>query len=358
MTTIMVLVVLWKMGFIFISASPIEKGKEILNVDVLSQLLKQEYPRIGEDINSAYRLFENVRFESEDQIDFKLLNNTKFIYVNFRPETNEIESMELHSLRGDTEKILSLGELMLPDDFLFMSENNESIEKRNEIFRYTKTEYTDTYYYELQDSGRFAFIQINHDISDLVEEKSDPRYSLVVSFVDEELQNKLTSEKNKQVQMVTQPVESNDAETRNLERILSDNFLDYVAKGKVPDVKFGLGTKIQTIMNQWGEPDSTIETEGGYYLMYDKCGCGFGTGYDYESYPDEVYSVYLPIYEHEGVIFNHFGLPIESFYSESESQMHSPYTVTYDVKGYIAKFERDFNNEDYIMSLKIYHPTY
>lgn len=193
LTTIIVVAVLWNMGFLSPSPSitpQLEKGKEVLNIDPLSQLLKLDYPQIGDDIERAYTMFEDIRFESENQSDFYILDKSQAIYIKYNNGTNMINALTIHGLKGDTEKIRSLGELMLPDDFIHLTENYNSIEDRNEIFRYTKTEHVYEYYYESPISNQYALIQIDYDISDILgepteQDTSNPRYSLEVSLMND-----------------------------------------------------------------------------------------------------------------------------------------------------------------------------
>lgn len=143
-----------------------------------------------------------------------------------------------------------------------------------------------------------------------------------------------------------------DLETINLDRILSENFFNDAARGKLSGIEFGIGTPTQTIIDLWGPPDSRYEAEGGYILNYDECGCGFGVGYDYETYPTEVNSIDLPLYEYKTIIINQLGLPTEEYISE----MDSTYKVTYDVNGYLLVFSSNTQDMEIIGNLHFYHP--
>ena len=75
----------------------------------------------------------------------------------------------------------------LPDDFVYLTENYRVKERKNETFRYTRTELTQQYYYESPIYNQYALIEIEYDTSDIIpdEEKPEtkPLYSLKVSFM-------------------------------------------------------------------------------------------------------------------------------------------------------------------------------
>jgi len=191
-STIVVLFILGKMGIAYfnmpILEKGFEKGKAVLKIDAISKLLKLEYPSIGDTTDLAYAFFQDIAFESEDQIDFYILDNRQKIYVNYNPDTNLIDSMKLY-LEGDISKILVLGEKMLPYRYSYIDEESFTTEKLNEIGRYTKTEYIHEYYYELPETNQYGLISISRSTNDLFGKKdsdSTDDYKLEISFVSRE----------------------------------------------------------------------------------------------------------------------------------------------------------------------------
>lgn len=78
-------------------------------------------------------MFGDPHFESKDQSDFYILDKRQKIYVKYDYDTEVIEKITIHSLDGDMEKIRSLGELMLPDDFVYLTENYRVKERKMKL---------------------------------------------------------------------------------------------------------------------------------------------------------------------------------------------------------------------------------
>lgn len=189
LTTILTILVLWKMEVLALDLSKVkDKKEEVLQEDELSLLIMQKYPKIGDHVEQAHELFDDAIFESESQIDFDFLNHKETIYVHFNPDTSVIHELEMYSLRGEINKIRLLGEKMLPKGFSFEREDKSTEERENKTFRYTETNYFNDYYYKLS-SGEYALIQISNHTSDLVRdpdvEPPEITYTLTVSFVND-----------------------------------------------------------------------------------------------------------------------------------------------------------------------------
>jgi hypothetical protein len=187
-TTVVTIFVLSRMGIIFVNTPEFEKGKELLKVDNLSQLLELDYPKIGEDIQEAYNLFGEVDFETDNEIDFNILDGRKTVFIEYKNETNTIEQMEIFSVNGELEEVRVLGEKMLPDGYELISEDHFTKEDKNEIGRYNITEFFNDYFYEIKDTGNVVRIRLHQRVTDLIEEP-DPNepieFDVVVSYSSE-----------------------------------------------------------------------------------------------------------------------------------------------------------------------------
>lgn len=118
----------------------------------------------------------------------------------------------------------------------------------------------------------------------------------------------------------------------NNEKIKDPEFLSLASKGQIKGINVPLHVPIgPAIENQIGNPDSVVETEGGYYLMYNECHCGFGVGDGYKEYPEiPISSYYLPINLSREDIIHYLGEPNEEGYSEVDSG----YYLYYDLGEY------------------------
>ncbi len=230
-TVLVTLVVLWKLDVIILNAEPVvsEKVKKVARVDELSKLLDLEYPRLGGPMEQAHELLGEVAFESEDQIDFYILEQQETLYVEFQNDefSNEsfITSMHLYT-EGEIEDILKLGEKMLPEGYSFVEQDYSELEDRNETFRYTKTNFENTFVYELPELDSYAAVQISHSTNDLVPEKvkeempEQPiRYSLEVFLIEdlEEFELELGTEENLVIESSEEVVVEEQDSTENYE---------------------------------------------------------------------------------------------------------------------------------------------
>lgn len=186
-STIIVLIILSKMGIVYMNLSFIEKGKELLKIDETSQLLKLEYPKVGEDMYVAFSLYEDIAFESDDQVDFYILERSEKIFVEY--ENNTIQSMWM-ILDGDIDQLRTLGEKMLPNGSSYIAEDYFTKEEKNEFGRYTKKKQFNDYYYELPEEGKFAIISVIQNTNDLLGANTDSAsrvtYTLEISLASEE----------------------------------------------------------------------------------------------------------------------------------------------------------------------------
>lgn len=187
-TTVVTIFVLSRLGIIFVNTPEFEKGKELLKVDDLSQLLELDYPKIGEDIQEAYNLFGEVDFETDNEIDFHILDGRKTIFIEYKNETNTIDQMEIFSVNGDLEEVRVLGEKMLPEGYELISEDHFTEEDKNEIGRYNITEFFNDYFYKVKDTGDMVRIRLYQRVTDLIEEPdlNEPiEFDVVVSYSSE-----------------------------------------------------------------------------------------------------------------------------------------------------------------------------
>lgn len=175
-TVLLTLVVLWKLDVIILNAEPVvsEKVKKVAGVNELSKLLDLEYSRLGDPVEQAHDLLGEIAFESEGQIDFYILEQEEKLYVEYQKDQYSSEdiitSMHLYT-EGEIKDIKKLGEKMLPEGYSFVKSDYSESEDRNESFRYTETNYEDTFIYELPNLNSYAAVQISHSTSDLVPEK-------------------------------------------------------------------------------------------------------------------------------------------------------------------------------------------
>lgn len=370
-TLVITLTVLWKLNIIYLNV-PFEEIKKEVGKDELSQLILLDYPRLGDNLDTAYRLLDEVSFESNEQVDF-YFDDHETLYVGYNTQLTQdgnidiIDSLHLF-VNGyndsDQEKIIKLAEKLLPVENTFIQDNHDVSERRNEIARYTKTEYTDSYYYDLPDMNKYAVVRVSHDmlnISPNPEQNESNRYKVEVNFINEQAlteeleadsdQAKLppsSEQKSREDEQVnsasgsiyedTSAEESRDQETSeqnmeqseephlwdelsvqsNNELIKDPDFLSLASQGQIKGINVSLYTPIgPTIESHMGSPDWRTETEGGYYLMYSTCNCGFGVEYDYEQYTQSpVNSYYLPINLSREDIIQYLGEPSSEAYSD------------------------------------------
>lgn len=362
-TVLLTLVVLWKLDVIILNAEPVvsEKVKKVAGVDELSKLLDLEYPRIGDPVEQAHELLDEVAFESEDQIDFYILEQQETLYVEFQNDefSNEvlITSMHLYT-EGEIEDIRKLGEKMLPEGYSFVKSDYSESEDRNESFRYTETNYEDTFIYELPELDSYAAVQISHSTSDLVPEKvkeempEQPiRYKLEVFLIvdleefelEEGTEEDLGIENSEEVVVEEQDSDENNEQTseqpfnddvvqRNNNIVGEGDFLTLASQGMMKGIDVSVGVPIgPTIENVIGSPEEKWESHGGKLLIYNSSGYGLGVDYEYEAYPESpVYSLYLPIELSYDELIQSLGEPEE----EGQSEVDSSYYLYYQAGDY------------------------
>lgn len=372
MTVLLTLFVLWKLDVIYVNVSaPVEKSKEILGKDELSSLLKLEYPQLGEDIQAAYSLYGEPKFESDGQKDFWLLEEEgKELYISYDTE-ERIESFDLY-VEGDKEEIRSLGERFLPVGSSFIDENHEEEERKNNTFRYTSTVYADSYYYNLPEEQGYATIVISNRESDLFseeEEDDSPSYNLEVSVTTEwddvnewnqgplndssedvqedndayaeessEFMEEEIGVSSNEIDPTTVPEFDPSAILLNNDKVKHADFLPNAIQGIIAGINVSLQAPIGPIIeSQIGQPDWRLESEGGYILMYKDYQAGLGVSYDYEDYPESpINSYYLPIDLTEEEIIQSLGEPTSQEYSE----VGSGYYLYYQFEEYTLFFEK------------------
>ena len=372
MTVLVTLFVLWKLDIIFLNVPALTQSEmKEQHEDKLSNLLGLEYPRIGDDLQIAYNLYPDVAFESRDQIDFQIGEHDT-LYVHFKKEQDRdlIDHLQLYE-SGNLDQIRRLGEKMLPEGSVFISENYTQAEDRNETFRYTKLEHENQYFYEYGEE-QYAVITISYDESDLIPEK-EPIESLTktleVTFLKElpvdsvgdpvefthlqeeeareqvELVNEGSSHEsgfeiaeedfdNMQLEFVGTDEESNELEAGmdglnqgsfslvsiqvNNERLKDPEFLSYAAQGEIKGIDVPLGAANGPYRESViGQPDWVSGAEGGFTLMYESYHAGFGIGYDYQEFPEMPFvAIYLPIELSYDEMIRYLGKPREDGISE------------------------------------------
>ncbi len=357
-TVLVTLVVLWKLDVIILNAEPVvsEKVKKVARVDELSKLLDLEYPRLGDPLEQAHELLGEVAFESEDQIDFYILEQQETLYVEFKNDdfSNEsfITSMHLYT-EGAIEDIQKLGEKMLPKGYSFVEKDYSELEDRNETFRYTKTNFENTFVYELPEHDSYAVVQISRSTNDLVPEKvkeempEQPiRYSLEVFLIEdlEQFELELGTEENlviesseevvvedqdftENYEMTSNQPFNDDIVQRNNNIVGERDFLALASQGRIKGIDVSVGAPIgPTIENVIGMPEEEWESHGGKLLIYNSSGYGLGVDYEYETYPESlVYSLYLPIELAYYELIQSLGEPEEEGQSEVDSRYYLYY---------------------------------
>jgi hypothetical protein len=356
-TVLVTLVVLWKLDVIILNTEPAvsEKVKKVAGVDELSKLLDLEYPRLGNSMEEAHELLGEVAFESEDQIDFYILEQQETLYVEFRNDEfsdETITSMHLYT-EGEIEDIQRLGEKMLPKGYSFVKNDYSEIKDKNETFRYTKISFEETFIYNLPELDSYAAVQVTHSTSDLVPEKvkeempKEPiSYRLEVFLIEDleefELEGSteedIVIESNEEEVVEEQEFAENNEQSSNLpfnddvvqrnnNIVGEDDFLALASKGMIKGIDVSVGAPIgATIENVIGTPEEEWESHGGKLLIYNSNGYGLGVDYEYKAYPESpVYSLYLPIELSYDDLIQSLGEPEEEGQSEVDSRYYLYY---------------------------------
>ncbi|MDQ0233159.1 hypothetical protein [Metabacillus malikii] len=396
LTTVVTLFVLWKLDVIYLNLStPVEKGKEFIGQDELSLLLKQEYPHLGDEIQVAHTLLGEPVFTSDGQKDFDLLNGEETVYITFedRQHSDKIQSFQLY-VSGDKEKIVELGKKFLPTGSSYIKEKEDEIERKNETIRYTKTEFLNRHYYQMPNGDGFAYIQVSNNETDLFDEtrqQKEINYDLEVSYVSEmELRHDLgmideytvvngeivasslrsdelvideTNEasdaksEDSVVESAEENILANDVSShemqsfsdhiidQNNEKVKDSTFRQLAKTGKIEGINVQLyvpnGPEIDAHI---GQPDWRVPNEGGYFLMYEQCGCGYGVEYDYEELPDSpINSYYLPIRLTRDEIVQSLGEPT----SEGDSEIDGKPYLYYQLGNYELFIDKSLTSQYY-----------
>jgi len=362
-TVLVTLVVLWKLDVIILNAEPVvsEKVEKVAGVDEFSKLLDLEFPRLGGPMAQAHDLLGEIAFESEDQIDFYILEQEEKLYVEYQKDQNSSEdiiiSMHLYT-EGEIKDIQKLGEKMLPEGYSFFKSDYSESEDRNESFRYTETNYEETFIYELPNLKSYAAVQVTHSTSDLFSDKEKEEmpekpiiYRMEVFLVEDleefELEvgteEDVVTEGSEEVVVEEQDSAENNEQTRdqpfNDEVVQRNNnivgegdFLSFASKGMINGIDVSVGAPIgPTIENVIGMPEEEWESHGGKLLIYSNNGYGLGVDYEYEAYPESpVYSIYLPIELTYDELIQSLGEPEE----EGQSEVDSRYYLYYQAGDY------------------------
>ncbi|MGG7619594.1 hypothetical protein [Bacillus coreaensis] len=253
-----------------------------------------------------------------------------------------------------------MGEKMLPEGYSFVKSDYSESEDRNESFRYTETNYEDTFIYEPPNPNSYAAVQVTHSTSDLFSDKEKEEmpekpiiYRMKVFLVEDleefELEvgtvEDVVTDKEGSEEVVVEEQDSaenneqtsdqpfNDEVVHRNNNILGEgDFLSFASQGMINGIDVSVGSPIgPTIENVIGLPEEEWESHGGKLLIYNSNGYGLGVDYDYEAYPESpVYSLYLPIKLSYDDLIRSLGEPEE----EGQSEVDSRYYLYYQAGEY------------------------
>ena len=381
--------VLWKLEVFNINESSAVVKEEEAEKDVLSILLDLDYPQLGDNIQEAHSLYGEPKSETNGQKNFQLSEEVeKEISINYDQE-DVITSLNFNVV-GNKEKIQSLAEKLLPSGYTLVNNNVEEAEQIS-----TKTDSQSKYYYRLTEG--YASIQINEDNSISAETGGYTEYKVEVAYLSEREFNSATNQddntreeeeptqgnsetpENNEHQKENQSEEANtspnstETETEsetiketeptptnntgeydassaiiNNQKVKHPDFLANAKKGIVQGVDVSLKSTVGSMMEIHGQPDSIVEVEGGYHLIYKNYHMGFGVPHEYQDDKQTpIRSYYLPINIVEKEIIQSLGEPTAKEFSELDGK----YLLYYHLGNYELFFYK--NTDDLAETYKL-----
>ncbi|MBP3950235.1 hypothetical protein [Bacillus suaedae] len=143
-----------------------------------------------------------------------------------------------------------------------------------------------------------------------------------------------------------------DPITVNNNRISDPEFLAYVEQGQIKGIDVII---TETPIDQWGQPDETTDSEGGYKLYYESCQCHLGVAaHSYKPNQSsqhglKVTTMHLDIHLTKEEILASLGKPSLSEISE----MDSKYFIRYEVGSYLLTFYSPTDDDTLFNSLAL-----
>lgn len=211
---ILLLVSLMAMSFVMLVETgiikldkPLIEKIEVTNLldkeDNVDKLLEFEYPRIDDDINKAYTLFDGIPYESTkhyfQDTEFQLINgekNEEDVILFIRDSSKIIKRFNIDNVEGEASEVYELGKKMLPLNASYLGEivnsrtSEKSIGKFDEkvVVSEIYNSYNYFYYYPtIYGTYGFVEISIHNSEKEKINEKGKydiSPYSLSVFWLD------------------------------------------------------------------------------------------------------------------------------------------------------------------------------
>ncbi|MBU9724225.1 MULTISPECIES: hypothetical protein [Bacillaceae] len=368
-----------------------EEGQDIVNKGstkdrTLEEFLGYDFAVIGEPRDSVVQRFGEPIYDYIDTYDF-LLNAERDHRLHIIFQENMVRTILPNvNLEGDKEDLMRLGEKMLPADAVFYEELEriDETEHRNSSTRnfYTRTDFEYEKYYHSPSLNKVLSIKVSKSERSDREERNrwelrvsrltafDNNFGRISELVRNDSQNESVSSESETVQHEEAAVEettsyADDAQAQfnewresyfqyieeNMDELLAnneivrkDNFRVQAQFGTMEGVNYGIGTSIQALIQQHGEPVSSSGYRGGKLLQFDFCNCSIAVPYEYDVYDfeDRIVSFHFNIYMTKSEVMEALGEPDYAFFDEGYSFVNH---IQYEIGEYLVDFQESEHEE-------------